>query len=395
VKKEDLSRFFPFFLILYEFSVNMSNDMYLPALPMIASEFSLPLHWIQLTITAWFAGDTSFQLIAGPLTDRFGRRPILLGGGLLFLLATLGCALSYSLTFLIIFRFLQGISVCTMLIAGYASIHDLYNDEKAIHILVWMTSAAVIAPAVGPVLGGLILLFTGWRTTFLFLFFLAISCLIILWRCMPESIPVEDRHPLRIKNLISVYKKLFSNFHFMISAVTFGFVYGGITGWVTIAPFILMKTLGLSPPAFGAMQIPVFGSYILGAQCVKPLMKRMSKERLVFLGLLISSIAGIGFIFFPLFAHRTLSFIIPISLFALGFGFTSAPLNRMTLMTTIEKKGSAMAVFYLIMVGSGTLISLILSLFKDTVFFSTLAIGLTGCIALILNRLRMQRQAEM
>ncbi len=168
--KQLLFRLFPLFLIVYEFCTNMSNDMYLPALALIASDLGTKINLVQLTITAWLAGNTAVQLIIGPLSDRYGRRPILFGGGFLFLLSTLGCALAPSLALLIFFRFLQGIGVCTMMVSGYASIHDLYNDKKAIHILVWMGTAAVLAPAIGPVLGGVLLLVTDWRVIFLSLF---------------------------------------------------------------------------------------------------------------------------------------------------------------------------------------------------------------------------------
>ena len=97
VQKTSLSWLFPPFLILYEFCTNMSNDMYLPALPLIAKELQSSLSLVQLTITAWLAGSMAIQLIVGPLSDFYGRRLVLLGGGLLFLLSTLGCSLSPSL----------------------------------------------------------------------------------------------------------------------------------------------------------------------------------------------------------------------------------------------------------------------------------------------------------
>ena len=391
MNKNLLFRLFPVFLILYEFCTNMSNDMYLPALPSIATEFLVPMNWIQLTITAWLAGNTAVQLIVGPLADRYGRRCILFSGGILFLLATLGCAMAPSLAFLIVFRFLQGIGVCTMMISGYASIHDLYDDQKAIHILVWMGSIAIIAPAVGPVFGGLLLLAAGWRVIFLSLLVLGVISLLALWLCMPESTSVHNRESMRIKTLVSSYRRILFNSHFMMSAISFGLLYGGVMGWITTSPFILMNTLGLSSDQFGYLQVPVFGIYILGAQLVKLLMTRMNKEKLIVFGLLVASIAGIAFIISSLLApSHILSFILPMSIYSLGFGFAAAPLNRTTLTATAEKKGIAMAVFYLVMTGSGTLISLMLSAFSSSVFYSCLVIGVTAAASLILNTLRMR-----
>lgn len=385
---------FPLFLILYEFCTNMSNDMYLSALPRISEDFSTSANLVQLTITAWLAGDTSVQLIVGPLADRYGRRLILFGGGLLFVLSTLGCALAPSIGFLLVFRFIQGIGVCTMMIAGYASIHDLYDDKRAIHILVWMGSAAVIAPAIGPVLGSVILTFTGWRTIFYFLSALAILSLLFLWFVMPESAASDTKHPLNVKALIHSYTKIITNSSFMTSAASFGLLYGGIMGWITASPFLLIKELHLTPLQFGWLQVPVFGAYIVGAQLVKPLMERIGKDRLIVFGLSIASLSGVCLLLLPfLYPEKTISFVLPMVGYALGFGFAAAPLNRTTLTETQEKRGAAIAVFYLMMIGSGTIISLILSVFDENVFSISLVIAASVFLSFLLNTIR-QRQDQ-
>lgn len=380
---------FPLFLILYEFCTNMSNDMYLPALPMISRELAASINLVQFTVVAWFAGDTSVQLIVGPLSDRYGRRPILFGGGVLFLLSALGCALAPSIGVLIFARVIQGIAVCTMMVAGYASIHDLYDDKRAIHILVWMGTAAVIAPAIGPVFGGLILLVGSWRTIFYFLFCLALISLIALWFVMPESTASRSKKRLNIKTLIRSYRNILSNASFTSSAASFGLLYGGIIGWITASPFLLIESLHLTPLQFGWLQLPIFSAYILGAQMVKPLLERMGKDRLIFLGLIIASLSGLLLIvssfFFP---NKALSFVLPMVGYTLGFGLTAAPLNRTTLMATEEEKGAAMATFYLIMIGSGTLISLILSIFNENVLSTAIVIAASIFLSLILNIVR-------
>lgn len=388
-QKSSVLRFFPLFLILYEFCTNMSNDMYLPALSLIAKDFQVGINQAQLTITAWLAGSMMVQLLVGPLSDRYGRRPILLGGGLFFLFSTLGCSLAPSLMWLIIARLIQGIGVCTMMVAGYASIHDLYDDREAIHILVWMGSAAVVAPAIGPVLGGLFLLFTNWRMIFLSLFILGGIALLSLWWIMPESTSSHTRHSLHLKMVLLSYYKIVMNSSFMISALSFGLAYGGVIGWITASPFILMENLHLTPTQFGFLQFPIFGGYIVGAQLVKQLMEKIGKERLITMGL---TIAGAGGILLMIMAFaiptHSLSFIIPMIIYTAGFGFAAAPLNRVTLMATGEQKGAAMAIFYLTMAGVGTLISLLLSVFYETIFFSCFVIGIAMIFSFALNRVR-------
>ena len=381
--------FFPIFLILYEFCTNMSNDMYLPALPEIVSSLSTNMNWVQLTIPAWLAGNVAVQLFLGPLADRFGRRRVLLTGGVIFILSTLGCAIAPTIGTLILFRFFQGIGVCSMMVAGYASVHDLYSDEKAIHILVWMGSAAVIAPAIGPVLGGLLLLMTSWRGIFWTLFLLSSISIFFLMRCMPESLSVEEQEPLHPRRIVSVYRNIFTNRAFLFSALSFGFFYGGIIGWITVSPFLLMMNAHLSPTQFGLWQVPIFGSYIVGAQAVKFALKRFGMEKLISWGSCLAILSIVALVTFPFMAPREVcSYTLPMIGYALGFGFAAAPLNRLTLTSSSEKRGSCMAVFYLMMIGSGMLVSLVLSFLDENVFLSTFIIASSVLLSFFFNHQR-------
>ncbi|HEY4831116.1 MAG TPA: MFS transporter, partial [Waddliaceae bacterium] len=201
------------------------------------------------------------------------------------------------------------------------------------------------------------------------------------------------KHSLNVKTLTRCYKKILSNSSFMTSAASFGLLYGGIMGWITASPFLLIKTLKFTPVQFGWLQLPVFGAYILGAQMVKPLMEKIGKEKLIIFGLCIASLSGIFLILFSsLYPTKVLSFIPPMVGYALGFGFASAPLNRTTLTATQEQKGAAIAVFYLTMIGSGTIISLILSIFDENVLSISIIIAASVFISSLLNMIRQKLQ---
>jgi Bcr/CflA subfamily drug resistance transporter len=389
------SFFFPIFLILYEFCTNMSNDMYLPALPQIAEDFSAAINLAQLTLTAWLAGDGAVQLFVGPLSDRFGRRPILFGGGFLFLLSTLGCSLAPSIEILIAARFIQGIGVCTMMVAGYASIHDLYEDKQAIHILAWMGSAAVIAPAIGPIFGSLILTLAGWRTIFYLLFFLAAFALIFLWFIMPESTLSYSKRALNIKNLIHSYRRILLNRTFMAAGLSFSLMYSSLFGWITVSPFLLMTFLHVTPLQFGWLQLSIFGAYIVGAQMVKPLLEKIGQEKLILFGLSLASLSGVLLICLSIFyTNKIFSFVLPMVGIALGFGFASAPLNRTTLTATTERKGAAIAIFYMTMTGLGILISLLLSLPNKNAISIAGVIATSVFLALLVNLCRISSRLQ-
>ena len=161
-----LLRFFPLLMVCYEISAYLSNDMYLSALPQMAIDFNITQHIAQLTLTAWFLGAASMQLILGPASDQYGRRPVLLLGGLCFVIAAVVSALTTDLTTLLISRFFQGCATCSVVVAGYAAIHELYEHKEAIRVLARMSSITILAPALGPLVGGLILQTVGWRFIF-------------------------------------------------------------------------------------------------------------------------------------------------------------------------------------------------------------------------------------
>lgn len=145
---------FAVLLALYEIATYLSNDAYLPALPFIVKDLNTTNHLIQLTLTSWFLGSGSMQLFLGPLTDRIGRRPVLLWGGLVFITSTIGCALTHNVYVLLCLRFVQGATIASMFVPGYATIHELFEQKKAIQVLAIMSSISILAPRLWPLIRG-------------------------------------------------------------------------------------------------------------------------------------------------------------------------------------------------------------------------------------------------
>jgi MFS family permease len=206
---------------------------------------------------------------------------------------------------------------------------------------------------------------------------------------MPESTKAEERKPLNIKHLAASYYNILANSSFVMSAMSFALAYGGMIGWITASPFILMENLHLTPTEFGFLQFPIFGGYIIGAQLVKRLMDKMGAEKLIHLGLTVAGVSGVLLLVLAfVFPASAYSFVIPMMLYALGFGFAAAPLNRITLTASTEQKGASMAVFYLSMAASGTLISFLLSVISETVFSACFVIAAAVILSFGLNKVR-------
>jgi len=361
----------------------MSNDMYLPALIEIAKQFQVSDNWLQLTITAWLAGSASLQLIFGPISDRYGRRPVMFLGGVIFILSTLGCAMSPNAYWLLGYRYFQGMSVSSLMVTGYASVHELYSEKRATRVLSWLGCAAVVAPMLGPLLGSYVLLFSTWRMIFLLLAALSFISIIGLYFVMPESASTDEAEAsLNPVHIGLTYFRMIRNTKFVLHALPTGLLYAGIIVWLVGAPFLIIQELKYSPQMFGYLQIPIFASYIIGAQWMKILTHSISLKALAKSGLTIAAIGAIVLLIVSwINPSHVISLIAPMSLYTFGCGFGSAPLTRITIDSSGEKLGATTAFFYLKLAGLGAIGSGLVSIFYNGTMISVTSI-IAGFIVL-------------
>lgn len=358
---------FPLLMVIYEIGAYLSNDMYLPALPTIATDLHITTHEAQLTLTTWFVGSASLQLISGPLSDRFGRKPIVISSGILYILSTFICASTSNFTLFLIARFFQGVTASAAVVAGYASIHELYNRTQAVRILAIMGSVIILAPAFGPLIGSIILLYVNWRWIFwiVLIWGVLITLCLALW--MPESNPPEKQHPLQIKLLLKHYWNTITNWEFTALSLTFCFTFSGFIAWLTAAPFLITERFGYDIVAFGIFQGIVFSFYILANRFVKHLMEKLGINKLINVGLLITLIGGLSTILLSTWLpnYLIISLIIPMIFYSFGSGFFFAPLNRMAVEASAEPMGIRMAISSTYMTLFGTLGTLSMSVFYN------------------------------
>ena len=361
-EKRHLYGLFPWFLILYEFAVNLSNDMYVPSLTLISAAFGVPNNVINLTMTSWFVGAALPQLWVGPLSDRMGRRPVLFTGGALFLLTTLICATARSFWPLFVGRFFQGTAVSSLLVAGYATVHDHYDDDHAVHILAWLGAAAILAPMIGPTLGAFLLLAGPWQLIFWIILVIAGAGLFGLWPTMPETVV-----PMRVHDrTVTIYKLIFRNRLFTLTSLTLALGYAGLVAWLAGSLFLLVGDFEVTPQIFGLIQVPVFVSYFLGAKVIKRLLGPWVRRHAIPIGISIAFLSSLGQVFLILIHARTIpTLVIPISVYALGFGMAAAPLTRSAIASSLQPRGSVTAAFFLYLMAVSALGSLAVTLVYD------------------------------
>jgi DHA1 family multidrug/chloramphenicol efflux transport protein-like MFS transporter len=338
--------------------------MYLPALPEMMRDLNLNTQEAQLTLTMWFLGSATTPLLMGAISDRFGRRRVLLISGVIYIIVTVFCALVHSKSILLTVRFIQGGMVATMMVSGYAAIHELYHHKEAIRILSLMGSISVLAPALGPLFGALVLYGTSWRGIFLIIAAMAGISISLLYVYMPETLTPSKRQTLDLYALFAKYGRVLGNQTFMLLMCVEGLIFCAFLSWITSGPLLIIDSFHHSALAFGIIQALVFGAYICGNVGVKFLLNGCGVNRLITLGLFISCCGGSLMLVLAITAPTILAvFLVSVVIYSFGAGLCFSPLNRTIIEASDEAMGIRVALFTVFLTGFGALGSALSSLF--------------------------------
>jgi DHA1 family bicyclomycin/chloramphenicol resistance-like MFS transporter len=269
----------------------LSLDMYLPGLPQLGRQLDASASATQLTLTACLAGLALGQLVAGPLSDRLGRRRPLLAGVALYAAASLLCALAPSIAVLILLRFVQGAAGAAGIVIGRAVVRDLYEGDAAARLFSSLMLVGGVAPILAPVIGGQLLHVTDWRGIFVVLAGLGTALVAAAFAGLPESLPPERRNSEGLAGTRRALRVLAADRRFAGYALTSGFVMGAMFAYIAGSPFVLQEIYGLSPQAY-SLVFAVNGLGIMAASYLsRSLIGRLRPAQLVHLGV---AIAGLG-----------------------------------------------------------------------------------------------------
>lgn len=269
----------------------LSTDLYLPALPSLVTVFGADIATVQLTLSVFLAGFAVSQLVYGPVSDRFGRRPALLGGIVVYLLASAACAMADSIGTLIVARFFQALGACCGPVVARAVVRDVFGRDRAATALAYMAMAMTLAPAVGPVIGGVLTEQFGWRSTFLLLVGFAVVILAATAGMLSETNAHRDTTALHPGRMLANYLVLLRDRGFVGYTLTVAFAYSGIFSFISGSSFVLIGQMKLTPAQYGAsFGVAVLG-YAVGNLFAGKLSHRLGGERMIGFGTL-SALAG-------------------------------------------------------------------------------------------------------
>ncbi len=367
----------------------MSVDMYLPSLPDIAAEFAAPTSSVQLTLSAFFLGFAAGQLVYGPLSDRFGRRPVLLAGIGLYVLTSAACALSAGIGFMIAARGLQALGGGAGTVVSRAIVRDLFAADRAAQVMSLMMLVMSVAPLVAPLLGGQLLYWLGWRAIFWVLAAFGAACLLAVARAIPETNPPQRRHPLPLAAVRGAYLRVLRHRQASGSILVGSLALAGMFAYISGTPFIYIEIFHVPPQLYGLL----FGLNIVGmmggAYLNSRLVTRLGSAFLLSLGTGI--VCGAGLLLLALAWTGTgglLGIVVPLFFYVGALNLISANAIARTLQHFPHTAGTAAALFgaaqFTLGAVAGTLVG---QLHNGTAVPMAAVIAACGVLSLAVERL--------
>jgi DHA1 family multidrug/chloramphenicol efflux transport protein-like MFS transporter len=350
---------FAAFLVFYEFLTYIANDMIMPGMLHVVQSFHAPESAVATSLTAYVLGGASLQVFLGPLSDRFGRRPVMLIGSALFCLFTLYIAFAHSIDAFLWARFFQGMGLCFIGVIGYTVLQEIFAEMDAVRLIAILANVSLLAPLLGPLFGASTILYFDWRTIFIVIGILAVTAFWGLWRYMPESVGVLKKDGERIPRvslaprvILGNYKKLVSDATFMSAAIATGLLVTPCLAWIGISPIIIIADAKLSVMDYALWQIPLFAACIIGNWTLHRLTHYYSLKGIILSGSVITLSGLLLSYLLPLGFGPYFLWLMPgVVLYGLGIGITGGPLNRHALFSTSVSKGTANALLSVIYMG--------------------------------------------
>lgn len=299
----------------------LSTDMYLPALPAMVDMFGTTVSSVQLTISGYLLGFAVFHLVCGPLSDRFGRKPILILGLSIFTLSCIGCATAGSIETLIAWRFIQGAGACTGSTLGRAMIRDIYGPTGAAKALAYMAAIMALAPVIAPTLGGWMIIWFDWAAIFWFLCIYAVLGIVIIALLLPETL--AEKQSIKLREISRNYQTLVLHREYISYVLAASCLYAGAFAFISGSSFVLIDYMGVAPEKFGLWFMLIVFGYILGSVFTGRFAQNFQQHKLMLAGALLGLVAGLIMALALLIKiNHPLVIVLPVALYTGAIGIT-------------------------------------------------------------------------
>ena len=297
----------------------LATNIILPAFPRIGAELAISSPELGLLLSSFFVAFALGQLVAGPLSDRFGRKPLVLGGLAVFAAGSVVCALADTLPVLVLGRVIQALGACAASVLSRAIARDLFDGEALGRALALTMIAGAAAPGFSPLLGSILAGLSGWRITFLVVAAFGVVLALHYSSRVGETHPVDRRTPLALSAVASTYGRLAVDPRFLLPALAVSLVIGGLYSFFAAAPGVLMNELGLTAFQLGlSFATTVLIVFVAGFLAPR-LAHRWGQRTVGMIGLFIALAGGVAMFAFAA-APAFMTFTMAIALYLFGMG---------------------------------------------------------------------------
>lgn len=363
----------------------LSINMYLPSLGSIALTLDTSAAMVQLTLASFFVGFAIGQLVYGPVSDRYGRKPLLQVGLAIFVLTSIGCMLASDIHALIALRFLQGLGACAGIVISRASVRDRLDAAASSRAYSIMMLVSGVAPVLAPVAGSLVLAFSGWKGIFAVLAVGGLLCMAFVQLAVRESVDRHKAAPLRLAGVVRTYAALLKDRQFLNYALCGGFIHAGVFAYVAASPALLINVFGVTPQFYGG----VFGvnalCMVLVAQINSRLVNRyplrtLLQRTILFMAVSLALLACLHFFT----EARLLGLLLAFFIYVGAFGISAPNSVALAMANQKTRAGSASALLGSMHFCLSTISSTIVSIWHDDTAFPVLFVMGACCIASLL-----------
>jgi MFS transporter, DHA1 family, multidrug resistance protein len=346
----------------------IATNIYIPTLPDLTRDLGTTKAMAQNTLSAYFAGVAFAQLIYGPLSDKYGRRPVLLFGLLLFVFATIMCALSPTIDTLIWARFAQAAGACVGQVIMRAVVRDLFNRNETASMMASITLAIALAPAAAPILGALIHMAFDWRWNFGFVAVFGVVILFLARRFLPETLKPEHRTTSGAGAMLGGYQRLLLSPGFMGYSLCSMFIFALLFSFQSQVPFLIIDELGFTELEFALIgMVPIVG-FVAGSYSAGRFTPHVGIDRMITLGMFITvGGAALLLVLSQALPLSALAIMVPMAFIVLGMGmvFPNASAAAVSIYPEIAGTASA-ALGFMQMAGGGLAVTLVAAIPGDS-----------------------------
>jgi MFS transporter, DHA1 family, multidrug resistance protein len=324
-----------------------ATNMYVPSLPAIAIDFAASEQAVQLTLTVFLVVFAVFQLVYGPLADRYGRKRVMLAGLAIFLFANVLAATAQSIEWLLFARVLQAVGACAGLVITRAMVRDSYDRSESSRIMAYLGMGSGISSSIAPLLGGALQGWTGdWRSSFVFMSLFTLAPMMVLALTVKETLRRENVATGGLGSMVRDYASLLRMPEYMMFSVGAALMNATFFAFLATVPFILINTVGSSPERLGIVLLYITGGFFVGNLVVSRVGGRFTLEHLVLAGsalcfsgvAILTVLAGFG-------ARSEAAIAVPMLLFGVGNGFVLPPSSVIAVSVRPQIAGTASALY--------------------------------------------------